>query len=198
MVGTIARVSGRIETKSDQDWLVLTADELSVGTAYDWAVRPDCGAVVLFSGTVRDHADGPRRASSTSPTRPTRTQVVRALRRDRAEPRAPLAGHRTRRAAAPHRPPRPRRVVGRRRRVGAAPGRGVRGRHASRSTRSRCRRRSGSTRCGPTVPTGAPARISQQRLGASGIAGDRRSGRRGLSDRRHRHPGRRRRRGGRC
>ena len=25
---------------------------------YDWAVRPDCGAVVLFSGTVRDHAEG--------------------------------------------------------------------------------------------------------------------------------------------
>ena len=26
--------------------------------AYDWCVRPDCGAVVLFSGTVRDHAEG--------------------------------------------------------------------------------------------------------------------------------------------
>lgn len=25
---------------------------------YDWAVRGDCGAVVVFSGTVRDHADG--------------------------------------------------------------------------------------------------------------------------------------------
>ena len=25
---------------------------------YDWAIRPDCGAVVLFSGTVRDHAEG--------------------------------------------------------------------------------------------------------------------------------------------
>ena len=25
---------------------------------YDWAVRPECGAVVLFSGTVRDHAEG--------------------------------------------------------------------------------------------------------------------------------------------
>jgi len=29
-----------------------------VATAYDWAVRPECGAVVLFSGTVRDHAEG--------------------------------------------------------------------------------------------------------------------------------------------
>jgi molybdopterin synthase catalytic subunit len=40
------------------DWLRLTGDELPVGAVYEWAVRPDCGAVVLFSGTVRDHADG--------------------------------------------------------------------------------------------------------------------------------------------
>lgn len=40
------------------DWLALTADELPVGAAYAWAVRPGCGAVVLFSGTVRDHAEG--------------------------------------------------------------------------------------------------------------------------------------------
>ena len=38
------------------DWLALTPGELPVAAAYDWAVRPDCGAVVLFSGTVRDHA----------------------------------------------------------------------------------------------------------------------------------------------
>jgi molybdopterin synthase catalytic subunit len=40
------------------DWLRLTGDELPVGAIYEWAVRSDCGAVVLFSGTVRDHADG--------------------------------------------------------------------------------------------------------------------------------------------
>ncbi len=40
------------------DWLSLTAEELPVGMVYDWAVRPSCGAVVLFSGTVRDHAEG--------------------------------------------------------------------------------------------------------------------------------------------
>ncbi len=40
------------------DWLGLTDAELPVGAIYDWCVRPDCGAVVLFSGTVRDHADG--------------------------------------------------------------------------------------------------------------------------------------------
>jgi molybdopterin synthase catalytic subunit len=40
------------------DWLGLTDAPLPVAAAYEWAVRPDCGAVVLFSGTVRDHADG--------------------------------------------------------------------------------------------------------------------------------------------
>lgn len=36
----------------------ITAAELPVAEAYEWAVRADCGAVVLFSGTVRDHAEG--------------------------------------------------------------------------------------------------------------------------------------------
>jgi molybdopterin synthase catalytic subunit len=39
-------------------WLGLTAQPLPIAEAYEWAVRPDCGAVVLFSGTVRDHAEG--------------------------------------------------------------------------------------------------------------------------------------------
>ena len=29
---------------------------MPVAAAYEWAVLPQCGAVVLFSGTVRDHA----------------------------------------------------------------------------------------------------------------------------------------------
>jgi molybdopterin synthase catalytic subunit len=40
------------------DWLGLTDTELPIGSMYEWCVRPDCGAVVLFSGTVRDHAEG--------------------------------------------------------------------------------------------------------------------------------------------
>jgi molybdopterin synthase catalytic subunit len=43
-------------------------DELPVAEAYQWAVRPECGAVVLFSGTVRDHSvddDGTRREGVT-------------------------------------------------------------------------------------------------------------------------------------
>ncbi len=44
---------------SDGDeWLGLSEADLPVGTAYEWAVRPNCGAVVMFSGTTRDHADG--------------------------------------------------------------------------------------------------------------------------------------------
>ncbi|MEO6126435.1 MAG: molybdenum cofactor biosynthesis protein MoaE [Ilumatobacteraceae bacterium] len=39
-------------------WLGIAAGELPVAAAYEWAVRPGCGAVVLFSGTVRDHAEG--------------------------------------------------------------------------------------------------------------------------------------------
>jgi molybdopterin synthase catalytic subunit len=38
-------------------WLALTEEPLEVGAVHDWAVQPHCGAVVVFSGTVRDHAD---------------------------------------------------------------------------------------------------------------------------------------------
>ena len=40
------------------DWVGLTATLLPVEQATAWVVRPDCGAVVVFVGTVRDHADG--------------------------------------------------------------------------------------------------------------------------------------------
>lgn len=40
------------------DWLAVTPQPLPVATAYEWAVLPRCGAVVLFAGTVRDHAEG--------------------------------------------------------------------------------------------------------------------------------------------
>jgi len=41
-----------------QNWYGLTDGELPIGDAYSWAVQPHCGAVVLFSGTIRDHAEG--------------------------------------------------------------------------------------------------------------------------------------------
>lgn len=48
-----------MEPPCDGDrWLALTSDVLDVSRAHDWAVRPECGAVVVFTGTVRDHAEG--------------------------------------------------------------------------------------------------------------------------------------------
>ena len=38
-------------------WVELTAEELPIGAIYDWVLDPAAGAVVLFSGTVRDHAE---------------------------------------------------------------------------------------------------------------------------------------------
>lgn len=45
------------EDRTAEEWLSVTDEPLSAGAVHDWAVRPDCGAVVLFSGTVRDHAE---------------------------------------------------------------------------------------------------------------------------------------------
>ncbi len=39
-------------------WLEITATRLDVGAVYDWSVTDTCGAVVLFSGTVRNHSEG--------------------------------------------------------------------------------------------------------------------------------------------
>jgi len=44
--------------QNDDSWVVLTPDELQIGEMYDWCVHPSSGAVVLFSGTARDHAEG--------------------------------------------------------------------------------------------------------------------------------------------
>ena len=40
------------------DWIALGEQQLPVGDAYGWALRPECGAVVVFSGTARDHSEG--------------------------------------------------------------------------------------------------------------------------------------------
>lgn len=39
-------------------WVGLSDTALPVAEATAWAVRPDCGALVVFSGTARDHAPG--------------------------------------------------------------------------------------------------------------------------------------------
>jgi molybdopterin synthase catalytic subunit len=44
--------------ETGDNWLGITAEPLPIAATYEWAVVPSCGAVVLFSGTVRDHAEG--------------------------------------------------------------------------------------------------------------------------------------------
>lgn len=44
--------------ESGDRWIALGDAPLPTGAALDWAVRPDCGAVVVFTGTARDHAPG--------------------------------------------------------------------------------------------------------------------------------------------
>jgi molybdopterin synthase catalytic subunit len=44
--------------KSGDEWVDVTPDVLPVAEASAWASLPDCGAVVTFCGTVRDHSEG--------------------------------------------------------------------------------------------------------------------------------------------
>ncbi|MGH9045581.1 MAG: molybdenum cofactor biosynthesis protein MoaE [Acidimicrobiales bacterium] len=38
------------------EWIELTADTLPVAEVSSWAIRPRCGALDVFVGTVRDHS----------------------------------------------------------------------------------------------------------------------------------------------
>ena len=48
----------RLAAPEGETWLGLSGAPLPVAEAVAWAVRPDCGGLVLFSGTARDHAEG--------------------------------------------------------------------------------------------------------------------------------------------
>jgi molybdopterin synthase catalytic subunit len=43
---------------SGDHWVALSSAPLPVATAAAWVARPDCGAIVTFTGTARDHAPG--------------------------------------------------------------------------------------------------------------------------------------------
>jgi molybdopterin synthase catalytic subunit len=43
---------------SGDDWIALSAEAISLDQLATWATVPNCGAVVAFAGTVRDHAEG--------------------------------------------------------------------------------------------------------------------------------------------
>lgn len=47
-----------MQSPAGDNWVGLAHERLSVAAAAEWAVRPDCGALVLFAGTARDHATG--------------------------------------------------------------------------------------------------------------------------------------------
>lgn len=47
-----------VQTRDDDTWVGLQDSPLPVEEASQWVVRADCGAVVVFSGTARDHSEG--------------------------------------------------------------------------------------------------------------------------------------------
>jgi molybdopterin synthase catalytic subunit len=47
-----------VQPPSSGDWIDVTEDTLPVDAATAWATTPASGAVVVFLGVVRDHADG--------------------------------------------------------------------------------------------------------------------------------------------
>ena len=51
MAGVLAPAQG-------DNWLELTLEPLLSERAFTWALRPSCGAVACFLGTVRDNAEG--------------------------------------------------------------------------------------------------------------------------------------------
>jgi molybdopterin synthase catalytic subunit len=46
----------RVSSAPSSDWIAITQDPLSPDDLSNWVIRPNCGAVVTFSGIVRDHS----------------------------------------------------------------------------------------------------------------------------------------------
>ncbi|MDQ6837094.1 MAG: molybdenum cofactor biosynthesis protein MoaE, partial [Actinomycetota bacterium] len=47
-----------LDPADGKDWVGLSSEPLLVDEALTWVRRPDCGASVIFSGSVRDHSEG--------------------------------------------------------------------------------------------------------------------------------------------
>ncbi|HEX3839202.1 MAG TPA: molybdenum cofactor biosynthesis protein MoaE [Acidimicrobiales bacterium] len=41
-----------------RDWIAISDEPLPADQAQSWALQPDCGGIVSFCGTVRDHSEG--------------------------------------------------------------------------------------------------------------------------------------------
>jgi molybdopterin synthase catalytic subunit len=50
--------SGQVGAPGDRNWIAITDQALAIDAVLAWVARPDCGAIVSFAGTVRDHSDG--------------------------------------------------------------------------------------------------------------------------------------------
>jgi molybdopterin synthase catalytic subunit len=46
----------RMSSTPSLDWVLVTPEALSPDEVVAWVTRPHCGAIVTFSGTVRDHS----------------------------------------------------------------------------------------------------------------------------------------------
>ena len=53
--GTIVRV---LKRRMGVDWIAVSSEPLPVDAVIEWVVRPACGALTVFCGTVRDHSEG--------------------------------------------------------------------------------------------------------------------------------------------
>ena len=47
-----------VQPPASGDWIALTGEPLPIDAATEWATTPGSGAVVVFLGVVRDHAEG--------------------------------------------------------------------------------------------------------------------------------------------
>jgi molybdopterin synthase catalytic subunit len=103
------------------EWTELTSAPIPLGAIHEWLVRPDCGAQVVFTGTVRDHAEGRNEVTSLTYEAyeemavPKMSAIAAEIRRRWPAVRAVALVHRTGRlelgdcavvaaVAAPHRP----------------------------------------------------------------------------------------------
>lgn len=54
----LAQRPDELAFRSDQDWIAITERALDVGRVLAWVSHRGCGAIVSFTGTVRDHSAG--------------------------------------------------------------------------------------------------------------------------------------------
>ena len=57
-MGELSSSAGEAEIRDDRVWISVTEGSLAVHDVLAWVSHPGCGAIVSFSGTVRDHSDG--------------------------------------------------------------------------------------------------------------------------------------------